>query len=88
MVIFLTVEITKLSSATTCQGKSFPQARVHEAGESHRAALIMPDELREYCEGLFQFKKSSYKRFRSGINGIAYKNGKRHNFKLNVTLTT
>ena len=38
---FFTAEITKPSSATPSQGKPFPKARVHEAGETHRTALVV-----------------------------------------------
>jgi hypothetical protein len=42
----------------------FPQARVQEATESHRTALLKPDEVREYCQKLFEFKSTTYKKFR------------------------
>ena len=42
----------------------FPQAILQEASQSHRTSLLSPDELREYCQTLFQFRQISYKRFR------------------------
>ena len=45
----------------------FPQAKLQEASESHRTSLVDDEELRDYCQTLFQFQQISYKRFRFPI---------------------
>jgi hypothetical protein len=43
---------------------NFPQAKLHEAAESHRRSLLLAEEVQDYCKNLFVFKKTIYKRYR------------------------
>ena len=51
-------------TSTDARPSTFPVAQLQEASESHRTSLLTADELREYCQNLFQFKETRYKKFR------------------------